>query len=105
MGHPRDGQIAAIFISQRGREDAGGYAAEAMDSLATKQRGYAGIESVRDKSGRGVTISYWADDASTAAWRGHPEHARIRDLGRARGCDWCVLEVMGVERGYRWSRQ
>ncbi|WP_423606216.1 antibiotic biosynthesis monooxygenase [Sphingomonas sp. MS122] len=107
MSYPRAGQVAVIFISQRTREDAEGYAAaaEAMGALAATQPGYAGIESIRDSDGLGVTISYWADDASAAAWRDDPEHARIRELGRALWYDWYVLEVTRVERGYRWSRR
>lgn len=96
-----------IFVSQRTDGDAEGYAqaAEAMAALAAAQPGYAGVDSVRDASGLGITVSYWADDASARAWRDNPEHARIRDLGRARWYDWYTLEVTRVERGYRWSRQ
>lgn len=107
MEYPRQGQVAVIFISQRTGEDDQGYgeAADAMVALAARQPGYAGVESVRDSGGVGITVSYWADDASAIAWRDNPEHARIRDLGRARWYDWYVLEVTRVERGYRWSRQ
>jgi heme-degrading monooxygenase HmoA len=107
MKYPREGQVAVIFVSQRTDEDADGYseAAEAMAALAARQPGYAGVESVRDSGGLGITVSYWVDDASAKAWRDNPEHARIRDLGRARWYDWYVLEVTRVERGYRWSRQ
>jgi heme-degrading monooxygenase HmoA len=103
---PRSGQIAVIFVSQRTGEDAADYgaAADAMAELAATQPGYAGVDSVRDAQGLGITISYWTDDASAIAWRDHPEHARIRDLGRARWYDWYTLEVTRVERGYRWSR-
>ena len=106
MEHSREGLVAVIFVSQRTDEDAEGYAAaaEAMGALAAAQPGYAGVESVRDAGGLGITVSYWADDASAKAWRDNPEHARIRDLGRARWYDWYVLEVTRVERGYRWSR-
>ena len=106
MEHPRTGQIAVIFVSQRTGADAAGYgaASEAMAELAAAQPGYAGVDSVRDADGLGITISYWIDDASAIAWRDHPEHARIRDLGRARWYDWYTLEVTRVERGYRWTR-
>jgi len=107
MNYPREGQVAVIFVSQRTDEDAEGYseAAGAMAALAASQPGYAGVESVRDSGGLGITVSYWEDDASAKAWRDNPDHARIRDLGRARWYDWYVLEVTRVERGYRWSRQ
>ena len=107
MKYPREGQVAVIFVSQRTDEDADGYseAADAMAALAALQPGYAGVESVRDSGGLGITVSYWTDDTSAQAWRDNPDHARIRDLGRARWYDWYVLEVTRVERGYRWSRQ
>lgn len=107
MTYPREGQVAVIFVSQRTGEDPEGYAAaaEAMAALAAAQPGYAGIESVRDGGGLGITVSYWADDASAKAWRDNAEHARIRDLGRARWYEWYALEVTRVERGYRWARR
>ena len=104
--HPRTGQIAVIFISQRTREDDAGYAAaaEAMDALAARQPGYAGIDSARGEDGIGITVSYWDDDAAALAWRDDPDHARIRDLGRERWYDWYELQVTRVERGYSWRR-
>lgn len=106
MENGRKDQVAVIFVSQRTDEDAEGYAqaAEAMAALAAQQPGYAGVDSVREPGGLGITVSYWADDASAKAWRDNPEHARIRDLGRARWYEWYTLEVTRVERGYRWSR-
>lgn len=107
MNTARQDQVAVIFVSQRTREDAEGYAAaaEAMGTLAAAQPGYRGIESVRDADGLGITVSYWADAASAAAWRDDPEHARIREFGRERWYEWYSLEVTRVERGYRWSRR
>ncbi|WNO53986.1 antibiotic biosynthesis monooxygenase family protein [Stakelama saccharophila] len=102
----RDGQIAVIFASRRTGEDDAGYvrAAARMADLAARQPGYAGLESVRDSDGDGITISYWNDAASAAAWRDHPEHVRIRELGRARWYDSYTVTVATVTRGYRWNR-
>lgn len=102
----RTGQIAVIFVAQRTREDEAGYAAAAaaMVELAATQPGYAGIDSTRGPDGLGITISYWHDDASAIAWRDHPDHARIRELGRANWYAWYDLQVARVERGYRWRR-
>ncbi len=105
MESVRTGQIAVIFVSHRTGADETGYgaAATAMAELAATQPGYAGMDSVRDTAGLGITVSYWADDASARAWRDHPEHVRIRDLGRARWYDWYRLDVTRVERSYGWS--
>ncbi|KTF68210.1 antibiotic biosynthesis monooxygenase family protein [Sphingomonas sp. HT-1] len=107
MEEDRTGQIAVLFVSKRTAEDAAGYAcaAAAMDALAAAQPGYRGVESQRGPEGVGITISYWADAPSAAAWRDHPEHAAIRGLGRARWYEWYEVIVTRVERGYRWSRQ
>lgn len=102
----RAGQIAVIFISRRTDADPAGYAqaAAAMATLAAAQPGYAGIDSVRDGAGVGITVSYWTDAGAAMAWRDHPEHARIRDLGRARWYDGYDLHVTRVERSYGWQR-
>lgn len=105
MAQDRTGQIAVIFASQRGDRDQGGYdaAAAAMDSLAATQPGYRGMVSARAPDGFGITVSYWADDAAARAWRDHPDHAAIRDLGRARWYDRYSLDVARVERNYVWA--
>lgn len=105
-GEIAPGQVAVIFVSQRNSYDAPGYdaAAAAMECLAEEQPGYRGIVSSRDGSGRGITISYWADDAAALAWRDHPEHTAIRERGRAVWYDGYEVIVTRVERTYRWAR-
>ena len=95
-----------IFASQRTGNDEAGYAeaAEAMVARAAAMPGYRGIQSARGPDGYGVTVSYWADEASARAWRDDPEHARIRDLGRARWYESYELIVAGVTRAYDWRR-
>ena len=107
MNTTRTGQIAVIFSSQRNGADAQGYAeaASAMEKLAAAQPGYAGVESVRGPDGSGITISYWADEAAALAWRDHPDHARIRDQGRAQWYDSYTVTVARVERDYSWVRR
>ncbi|WP_174285635.1 antibiotic biosynthesis monooxygenase [Sphingomonas bacterium] len=105
MRHHRTGRIAVIFASTRNRTDDAGYAAaaEAMDVLAAAQPGYCGIDSVRDPDGRGITVSYWIDDAAAIAWRDHPCHRATRDEGRARWYSDYSVTVARVERDYDWS--
>jgi heme-degrading monooxygenase HmoA len=106
MGREREGQTAVIFTAQRSAADEAGYAAAAaaMDRLAAEQLGYRGVASARSEDGVGITVSYWADEASAVAWRQHPEHAAIREQGRGRWYDWYTLEVAQVTRAYDWRR-
>lgn len=106
MGEDRTGEIAVIFASTRTDFDDAGYAAaaDAMARLAVVQPGYRGVRSTRGSDGFGITVSYWADDAAAIAWRDHPEHAAIRDKGRARWYASYTLEVARIERAYDWAR-
>lgn len=103
---PKPGEIAVIFASQRNGADDAGYqaAAEAMEALARAQPGYRGIVSSRGADGFGITISHWADEAAAIAWRDHPDHAAIRDRGRAVWYDSYQVSVCEITRRYDWQR-
>ena len=100
----RTRQIAVIFLSTRTDSDTAGYAraAEAMEKLAAEQPGYRGIDSARGADGIGITISWWADEASALAWRAHPEHAAIRERGREEWYSRYEVAVAAVGRSYAW---
>ncbi len=103
------GTVAVIFAAQRTANDASdtdGYdaAAIAMAALAACQTGYVGFRHARGADGYGIAVSYWTDEAAAIAWRDQPDHAAIRDAGRARWYDAYTIEVAAVTRGYDWSR-
>ena len=77
---PEPPYYAVIFTSRRNEWDPDGYAEAAarMLELAGKQPGFLGVESARDATGFGMTISYWRDEASIAAWKRQTDHAAIR---------------------------
>ncbi|MCA8977931.1 MAG: antibiotic biosynthesis monooxygenase [Planctomycetes bacterium] len=88
---------AVIFTTDLAA-DAPGYEATAarMVELARQQPGFLGIESARD--GLGITVSYWRDLDSIAAWREQAEHAMARQAGRERWYRGYRLRVARVER-------
>jgi heme-degrading monooxygenase HmoA len=106
MAGKRTGEVAVIFTSRRTAADDAGYAeaAAAMDALAAAQPGYRGVASVRDADRDGITVSYWADEASAKAWRDHPDHVRIRNAGRDRWYESYEVVVTQVTRDYCWSK-
>lgn len=95
---------AVIFTSLRtdGDEEGYGEAAARMMELAARQPGFLGADSVRD--GLGITISYWRDEASIAAWRGHAEHVLARQGGRECWYAGFSVRVAKVERDYGFVR-
>ena len=106
MALDRTGQIAVIFAAQRTGEDPDGYAEAAarMATLAQVQPGYRGMASAHGADGFGITVSYWADEASAAAWRRQAEHAAAREAGRARWYARYDLQVAAVTRACGWER-
>ncbi|RJT24486.1 antibiotic biosynthesis monooxygenase [Chakrabartia godavariana] len=107
MGEDRTGEIAVIFASTRTDFDTPGYQAAAaqMEALARLQPGYRGLRATRGADGFGITVSYWSDTAAAIAWRDHPDHASIREKGRAQWYSSYTLEVARIERAYDWSAE
>jgi heme-degrading monooxygenase HmoA len=91
-----------VFTSRRTATDPEGYErmADAMEELAASQPGYLGLESVRDASGFGVTLSYWRDEADLAAWKRVAAHQAAQRAGHERWYEDFRLRVARVERAY-----
>ncbi len=96
--------FAAIFTSEMS-DDTAGYDAMAdrMVELAAQQPGFLGIESARD--GIGITVSYWRDLASIAAWRANVEHAAAQRQGMAQWYRRYRLRIARVERDWQFERR
>ncbi len=92
---------AVIFTNQRTDFEAG-YAemADKMVEMAKQQPGYIGVESTRDESGLGITVSYWNDEASLLAWKAVAEHAFAQKMGREKWYDYYITRIAKVERHY-----
>jgi len=78
---PSPPYVAVIFTSLRTAVDHG-YAvmAAAMEATAREQPGYLGIEAAREDVG--ITVSYWRDEASAAAWKQVAAHLVAQRRGR-----------------------
>ena len=98
---PEPPYYAVIFSSQRTAGDHGYDAmGERMEQLAHAQPGFLGAESARDAQGFGITVSYWTDEASIAAWKAHAEHRIAQETGQARWYEHYITRVSKVERAY-----
>ena len=102
---PEPPYYAVIFTSVRTPGDQG-YAdrAEEMVRLAAEQPGFLGIDSARGADGLGITVSYWRDEESIAAWRNQADHSRTRADVRARWYESFTVHVAKVERSYDFHR-
>jgi len=96
---PRPPYVAVIFTSLRTDGDSGYAAMSArMEALAVEQPGYLGIESARD--GLGITVSYWADEASAQAWKQVAAHLVAQQRGRDTWYADYRVRVAVVHRDY-----
>lgn len=92
---------AVIFSSRlRGEDPEYEITAERMMALAARQPGFLGVESARGADGLGLTVSYWRDEASIAAWKHEAEHAAARKAGRQKWYEHYELRIARVERAY-----
>ena len=93
--------FAVIFSSLRTPGDRD-YEATAgrMTELAQGMPGYLGMESARGADGFGITVSYWRDEASIAAWKRESEHVLAQERGQREWYAHYELRVARVDRAY-----
>jgi heme-degrading monooxygenase HmoA len=98
---PEPPYYAVIFTSQRKPADEG-YAAmaEKMLALALEQPGCLGAESARRESGLGITVAYFADEASLRAWKQNGQHLDAQRRGKESWYSHYQVRVARVERDY-----
>ncbi|MGH1576853.1 antibiotic biosynthesis monooxygenase family protein [Planktotalea sp.] len=99
---PQPHYYAVIFTNQLSEDDAG-YAemGAKMFELASNHPGCYGAESSRDSSGLGITVSYWKDEESIAAWKADAKHLVAQNSGIERWYSHYELRVAKVERAYQ----
>ena len=69
-------------------------------ALARAQPGCLDAESARGLDGLGITVSYWKDEASIAAWKNEALHLVAQRLGKERWYQHYEIRVAKVERAY-----
>lgn len=92
----------AVIFTNRLNEEHEGYEdmGDAMFNLALEQPGCFGAESTRDANLVGITVSYWKDEASIAAWKAQAKHLVAQKMGIERWYSHYELRVAKVERAY-----
>lgn len=96
---------AVIFSSLRTGVDEG-YAemSQRMTGLARQQPGFIAVDSARDVTGFGITVSYWQDLASIAAWKAQVEHLEAQRLGKEKWYQHYSIRIARVERSYEFEK-
>lgn len=72
--------------------------AKRMYELATEQKGFLGVDSARDDIG--ITVSYWKNLDSIAAWKANAEHLIAQKKGHNEWYSKFTIRICKVERNY-----
>jgi heme-degrading monooxygenase HmoA len=92
---------AVIFTSLRTQGDNGYEAmAEEMDKMAKQQKGFLGVESVRNEVG--ITVSYWESLEAIKNWKANTEHLTAQKHGRDKWYQHYKVRICKVERDYEF---
>lgn len=92
---------AVIFTSKKATNDVGYEAmAQQMLDLSRQQKGFIGVESVRDVEGNGITISYWKTKEDIVAWKNNSIHLKAQKLGREQWYENYKVRICKVEGEY-----
>ncbi|MHC5063905.1 MAG: antibiotic biosynthesis monooxygenase family protein [Planctomycetota bacterium] len=94
-----------IFSSELKNDEGYGAMAERMVAMAREQPGFLGVESARDPSGLGITVSYWQSREDIAAWGQVLEHRAAQDLGHRKWYRWYRLRIAHVDEERRFGEQ
>lgn len=96
---PKPPYYAVIFTSVRTEGDKSySEMAGKMFELASKQNGFLGAESARDKLG--ITISYWTSLEAIKIWKVNMEHLEAQKRGIKEWYKSYKVRVTKVERDY-----
>ena len=98
---PEPPYYVVIFTAQRSDKDKG-YSSmgERMVDLASKQKGFLGIESTEDLEGFEITISYWESEEAIRDWKANFEHQTAQKQGRKLWYEHYEIRDARVERAY-----
>lgn len=75
-----------------------------MEELGSRQDGFLGLESARSADGRGITVSYWRDEAAIRVWKEDLEHRQAQRGGREVWYEANEVRIARVERAYGFHR-
>ncbi|WP_439019995.1 antibiotic biosynthesis monooxygenase family protein [Bacillus thuringiensis] len=78
--------------------------AEKMEELAKQQPGFLGVESARDHSGLGITISYWESLDAIENWKQNALHKEAKKRGREQWYENFHLRICLVEKEFKSHR-
>ena len=79
------------------------FSKEILENI-NSQNGFIEIESYREKSRKGVTISYWKSIPAIQEWREHSTHLKTQKYSRDVAYSNHTVKIYEVQREYNLKR-
>lgn len=97
--------VVVVFRSRLSAEAGADYSDMAAEMLATAKQmpGFVEFKSFKADDGERVSLVYWQDQETMAAWRNHPRHRIAQALGRSKWYSEYRIEVTEVVRENRFT--
>ena len=98
--------VIVVFRSRLTAEAGDDYSEMAAEMLATAKEmpGFVEFKSFQADDGERVSLVYWQDHETMAAWRNHPRHRIAQGQGRSKWYATFRLEVADVVRETKFER-
>ena len=98
--------IVVVFRSRLSGEAGADYSDMAAEMLSTAEQmpGFVEFKSFKADDGERVSLVYWRDEETMAAWRNHPRHQLAQSQGRTKWYSQYRIEVAEVTRSSRFER-
>ena len=98
--------VVVVFRSRLSPEAGADYSDMAAEMLSTAQEmpGFVEFKSFKSDDGERVSLVYWQDHETMAAWRSHPRHRIAQGAGRSKWYSEYRIEVADVVRENKFER-
>jgi len=98
--------VVVIFRSRLSAEAGEDYSEMAVEMLASAKEmpGFVEFKSFKADDGERVSLVYWQDHETMAAWRNHPRHRVAQADGRSKWYSSFRLEVTDLVRETKFER-
>lgn len=98
--------VVILFRSRLTAEAGDDYEQMAGEMLSTARDmpGFIEFKSFKAEDDERISIAWWQDHETLAAWRNHSRHRIAQQTGRAKWCEYYRIEVADVLREGRFHR-
>ena len=99
--------VVVLFRSRLTPEAGDDYSEMAAEMYATAKEmpGFVDFKSFKADDGERISVIWWKDHETLAAWRSHPRHLVAQQAGRSKWYDSYKIEVAEVVRQGAFERR